>query len=192
MGGAGVGVGRRARRRVALTWTEKHWPEVQEAMIGVTFILAASGALILLASNPHGAEHLKDLLVGQILWVGPGALAVGRAGVRCRYWRSGSRARAHRPRRFLSVVCVRGDGIGAARRAVPRVHDADRARARDASTASRAPRDLLRAGRCGYALGLLGSAALDLPSGAVIVWTMALLAVPVFVYGSGRAAREHG
>src|SRR3954470_15809527 len=52
-----------------LTWTEKHWPDVQEALIGVTFILAASGALIVLASNPHGAEHLKDLLVGQILWV---------------------------------------------------------------------------------------------------------------------------
>src|SRR3954451_17032442 len=25
-----------------LTWTEKYWPEVQEAVIGVTFILAAS------------------------------------------------------------------------------------------------------------------------------------------------------
>src|SRR6185312_17165068 len=25
--------------------------------------------LLLLANNPHGGEHLKDLLVGQILWV---------------------------------------------------------------------------------------------------------------------------
>ena len=48
---------------VVLTWTEKHWPDVQEALIGVMFILAASGALIVLAANPHGAEHLKDLLV---------------------------------------------------------------------------------------------------------------------------------
>src|SRR5262249_4174895 len=30
--------------------------------------------LILLASNPSGAEHLKDLLVGQILWVTPAKL----------------------------------------------------------------------------------------------------------------------
>src|SRR3954471_21279601 len=30
-----------------LTWTEKHWPEVQEAVIGVTFALGASAALIL-------------------------------------------------------------------------------------------------------------------------------------------------
>ena len=52
-----------------LTWTDKKFPEVQEAIIGVTFILAATGAVMLLASNPHGAEHMKDILVGQILWV---------------------------------------------------------------------------------------------------------------------------
>ncbi|MGB4812202.1 MAG: metal ABC transporter permease [Methylophilaceae bacterium] len=53
-----------------LTWTEKHWPEVQEAIIGGLFVLAASAGVLLLANNPHGGEHLKDLLVGQILWVG--------------------------------------------------------------------------------------------------------------------------
>lgn len=52
-----------------LTWTEKKWPEVQEALIGVLFVAAASVELLLLANNPHGGEHLKDLLVGQILWV---------------------------------------------------------------------------------------------------------------------------
>ena len=57
-----------------LTWTEKHWPEVQEATIGAVFILAASGSLIVLASNPQGAEHLKELLVGQVLWVNPARL----------------------------------------------------------------------------------------------------------------------
>jgi zinc/manganese transport system permease protein len=61
---------------VALTWTEKRWPEVQEAIIGVSFVLAASGALLLLASNPHGGEHLKELLVGQILWVTPSRLMI--------------------------------------------------------------------------------------------------------------------
>jgi zinc/manganese transport system permease protein len=52
-----------------LTWTEKRWPELQEAIIGAVFILAATGSILLLAGNPHGGEHLKDLLVGQILWV---------------------------------------------------------------------------------------------------------------------------
>jgi zinc/manganese transport system permease protein len=37
---------------------------VQEAVIGTTFVLGASGALLLLAANPHGAEHLKELLAG--------------------------------------------------------------------------------------------------------------------------------
>ena len=59
-----------------LTWTEKRWPEVQEAIIGVSFVLAASGALLLLAANPHGSEHLKELLVGQILWVRPSELTL--------------------------------------------------------------------------------------------------------------------
>src|ERR1035437_3283230 len=52
-----------------LTWTEKRWPEVQEAQIGVLFVLAATGSLLLLSHNPHGGEHLRDLLSGQILWV---------------------------------------------------------------------------------------------------------------------------
>lgn len=59
-----------------LTWTERRWPEVQEAIIGATFVLASSAAVLLLAHNPHGGEHLKDLLVGQILWVNPARLWV--------------------------------------------------------------------------------------------------------------------
>jgi zinc/manganese transport system permease protein len=58
------------------TWTEKRWPQVQEAVIGVTFIVAANIAILLLAGNPRGPEHLKDLLVGQILWVNPAQLPV--------------------------------------------------------------------------------------------------------------------
>ena len=54
---------------VLLTWTERRWPEVQEAIIGVVFVLGSSAAILLLAGNPRGGEHLKDLLVGQILWV---------------------------------------------------------------------------------------------------------------------------
>ena len=52
-----------------LHWTDKRWPEIQEALIGVCFILAATTAILMLAENPHGGEHMKELLVGQILWV---------------------------------------------------------------------------------------------------------------------------
>ncbi|MES9854218.1 MAG: metal ABC transporter permease [Candidatus Thiodiazotropha sp. L084R] len=49
--------------------TDKRWPEIQEALIGSLFVLTSSGSILLLAANPHGGEHLKELLVGQILWV---------------------------------------------------------------------------------------------------------------------------
>ena len=53
---------------LGLYWTERHWGKVQEPLIGALFILAATGGILLLAGNPHGSEHLKDLLAGQILW----------------------------------------------------------------------------------------------------------------------------
>lgn len=52
-----------------LNFTEKRWPDIQEAIIGSSFVLASSGSILLLATNPHGGEQLKELLVGQILWV---------------------------------------------------------------------------------------------------------------------------
>ena len=52
-----------------LNWTDKRWPKIQEALIGICFILAATGGILVLAGNPHGGEHLKELLIGQILWV---------------------------------------------------------------------------------------------------------------------------
>src|SRR3954470_6457722 len=57
-----------------LLWSERRLAEMQEAVIGVVFVVAASAEIILLGFNPHGAEHLKDLLVGQILWVEPSQL----------------------------------------------------------------------------------------------------------------------
>ncbi|MBX7200225.1 MAG: metal ABC transporter permease [Rhodospirillaceae bacterium] len=53
-----------------LSWTERFAGRFQEALIGTLFVITASIGIIALSSNPHGGEHLKDLLVGQILWVG--------------------------------------------------------------------------------------------------------------------------
>ncbi|MGB5538843.1 MAG: metal ABC transporter permease [Gammaproteobacteria bacterium] len=55
---------------------ERFWPELQEALIGVTFVMAATGALLLLSGNPHGAEQLEALLAGQLLWVDGAQLQV--------------------------------------------------------------------------------------------------------------------
>lgn len=48
---------------------ERRWPRVQEALIGIAFILATAAALLLLFHNPHGGEQFRELLSGQILWV---------------------------------------------------------------------------------------------------------------------------
>ncbi len=54
---------------ILLNFTERHWPDIQEALIGSLFVLASSGSILLLTANPHGGEQLKELLIGQILWV---------------------------------------------------------------------------------------------------------------------------
>ncbi|HET6372780.1 MAG TPA: metal ABC transporter permease, partial [Candidatus Polarisedimenticolia bacterium] len=41
----------------------------QEAIIGLTYAVASGSALLLADVSPHGAEHLKDLLAGSIVWV---------------------------------------------------------------------------------------------------------------------------
>lgn len=41
----------------------------QEAIIGIVYVVAAAASIIALDRSAHGAEHLKEVLVGQILWV---------------------------------------------------------------------------------------------------------------------------
>ena len=54
---------------VLLTWTERRWPDIQEALIGLVFVFAAAAGILMLARHPQGGEHLRDLLAGQLLWV---------------------------------------------------------------------------------------------------------------------------
>lgn len=46
----------------------------QEAVIGIVYVVSASVALLLLSQVSHGAEHLKALLNGSILWVSWGGV----------------------------------------------------------------------------------------------------------------------
>ena len=48
----------------------------QEALIGVIYVVAAATAFLLVDSAPQGAEHIKQILTGNILTVGTGDLAV--------------------------------------------------------------------------------------------------------------------
>jgi zinc/manganese transport system permease protein len=171
-----------------LTWTDKRWPEVQEAMIGVTFVLAACGALLLLAANPHGGEHLKELLVGQILWVSPSRLplvAVAYAAVLAFVF-----ARRQQVGRFafyvvfavavtISVQLV-GLYLVFTTLIVPAL--ATRRFVRNRIPIAYA------LSAAGYVLGLAVSAFTDWPTGPAIVWVMVVLAIPVFALGPRAAA----
>ena len=56
-------------------WVERKSPDEQEAVIGSSFIVAASAALLALADDPHGGEALRHVLSGQILFVSWGDIA---------------------------------------------------------------------------------------------------------------------
>jgi zinc/manganese transport system permease protein len=160
-----------------LTWTEKRWADVQEAIIGVTFILAASGALILLTSNPHGAEHLKELLVGQILWVSADRLplvAVAYAVVLVLWFTLRERmGQIGFYALFACAVTVSVQLVGLylvfTSLIVPAL--ATRGLKRRRLVAGYA------VSAAGYGLGLLVSALTDWPSGPAIVWVMTLIAI---------------
>jgi zinc/manganese transport system permease protein len=44
----------------------------QEAVIGIAYVVASSAVILIADRVPHGAEHIKESLVGNILWVGWG------------------------------------------------------------------------------------------------------------------------
>jgi len=158
-----------------LTWTEKRWPEVQEALIGAIFVLAASAGILLLANNPHGGEHLKDLLAGQILWVGMSQLipaAVVTALILALWF--GLKQRIGRIGFYLlfalavtASVQLVGVYLVFSTLIMPALA------VRDWPESSRL-RSAYGIGIAGYLLGLVASALFDLPSGAVIVWALAL------------------
>ena len=158
-----------------LTWCEKRWPALQEALIGLLFVVAASAGILLLADNPHGGEHLRDLLGGQILWVGWERLAPVTVlyGLLLAAW-FGLRERLGRAGFYLvfalavtASVQLVGVFLVFASLIAPAV----------ASHALR--RGLVAAwvlGGLGYAGGLLWSLLADLPAGAAVVCTLGLVA----------------
>ena len=47
----------------------RHEKIPQEAIIGLTYAIAASVTILVIDKAPHGAEHIKEVLTGSILWV---------------------------------------------------------------------------------------------------------------------------
>jgi zinc/manganese transport system permease protein len=170
-----------------LTWTERKRPEAQEALIGILFVLASTAQILVLANDPHGGENLKDLLAGQILWVSTeqlvrtGVLTAVFAAVWFR-WRE-QIGRVGFYVLFALVVTASVQLVGVylvfTTLIVPAVatyrHAANRQLELGYAVAG-----------ASYFLGLAVSVVTDLPSSAVIVWVMAMLALLVHLTRRAR------
>lgn len=147
-------------------------PRNLEALIGVSFVLAATCAVLLLHNNPHGGEHLKELLAGQILWVTPWQLmgAALYTALLLPVWWGLKRIAPDLSFYIIFALAVTvsvqlvGVYLVFASLIIP-------------ALATRAHRGLKAAyavGLAGYLLGSLASFFTDLPTGPSVVWAMAL------------------
>ena len=161
-----------------LTWTEKRWPKYQEAIIGSVFVLAATLEILLLAGNPHGGEYLKELLVGQILWVSQSQLLVVAilTAIVCVIWFAGGEKRIGRMGFYLlfglavtASVQLVGVYLVFASLIIPALATRE-ARSKRLAKA-------YAVGSLGFAGGLIVSLLTDLPTGAIIVWSMAICGI---------------
>jgi len=174
-----------------LQWTEKRWPTSQEPLIGILFVLAATGSILLLAENPHGAQHLKDLLVGQILWstwqsLIPVAMLYA---VLLTVWFKWNNQIGHRGFYiiFAFVVTASVQLVGVylvfASLIIPAL----------ATQQLHGTRRLFAGyflGAAAFVAGIGLSALFDLPTGAVTVWTMALFAIATGAWLGYNSARS--
>ena len=154
--------------------------KVQEAIIGILFILAATGSILLLSADPHGGERLKEILVGQILWVQINDvihLAIAYAIILALWFklRTVLGAWILYPL-FATTITLSTQVVGVylvfASLIIPCL----------ATIKQQSP--LLQTfviGTLGYSSGLLMSALLDLPAGAAIVWCLSLIALVYFL-----------
>ena len=166
---------------VILNWTDKHFQNIQEAIIGISFVLAATMGMLLLANNPHGGEQLKELLVGQILWISyeqliPVAMIYT---IIMAIWVYLDIPNLHRMGFYLifavtvtASVQLVGVYLVFASLIIPAL----------ATRMLSGAKCLIIAylvGLTGYLAGLIASALLDLPTGAIIVWTLAIVGILV-------------
>ena len=173
-----------------LTWTERKRPEVQEALIGVLFVLASTAQILLLANNPHGGEDLKDLLAGQILWVSTEQLvraSILTALFAAIWFRWGQRlGHAGFYVVFAVMVTMSVQLVGVylvfTTLIVPALATYRHAAGRQLGLG-------YAVAFVSYLAGLGVSVLTDLPSSAAIVWTMAAVAVATHLTARGGPPR---
>jgi len=151
-------------------------------------VLAATGSLLVVSHNPEGSEHLKSLLAADILFIEykqliPAALL--SAVLLVFMWLRRDRlAGLVFYSLFAVAITVSVQLVGVylvfASLIVPSLG------VRNYQDKKRLPL-AYAIGIGGYAIGLVLSTLFDLPSGALIVWCLALLAITVHGCGPRRA-----
>lgn len=173
---AGAGVAALAGA-LLLHAAERRWPEIQEALIGSTFVLAATLALLLLAADPHGGEALRDALAGQILWVGweqlPALLTTTVIVLLLTRFGRGPLFAFYLPFALAVTVAVQLVGVYLVFSSLILPALA----VRRVASPRRALSYALLTGAAGYALGLSVSFMADLPAGPACTWGLALAAM---------------
>lgn len=155
---------------------ERRWPDLQEALIGSTFVVAASLSVLLLSGDPHGGEHLAELMTGQILWTTSTQVwqlaALYAVLLAFMAWRGARLGGLGFYLIFAVAITASVQQVG--------VYLVFASLILPALAVGRLPsRTALIAGwglgALGYALGLLASARFDWPAGPAIVVTLASL-----------------
>ncbi len=156
-----------------LVGTERLTIRYQEPLIGIVFALAATATILLLSKDPHGGQHLADLLGGQILWIGRTQIAYSAGATvlllcAMSVWRH---QRAAFYSLFAIAITVSVQLVGVylvfATLIIPAL----------ATVGVQTVKKRMLLSYCtaalGYGCGLFGSAGFDLPTGPLIVWTLA-------------------
>ncbi len=177
---------------LGLYFIERKWPAVQEAMIGLTFVLAATAVMLVVAHHPQGEHEINELFNGQILWVNLADLepvgilyAIVALLWYLPLWHS---QRLKFYVLFAMAVTASVQLVGVylvfASLIVP------------ALAVRRIKKHALWLGyvigAVGYLVGLVGSSLFDMPSGPLIVWSLFACAVIFLAFRKGNGLAHVG
>ena len=146
----------------------------QEPLIGTLFVLAATAGILVLAGDPHAGEHMTELLSGQILWVSREQLITSGAMTGILLVALWVTRQSHAMFYALFAVAITlsvqlvGVYLVFATLIVPALSTVR------ISHAKRRLQTAYALAVVGYGVGLITSALLDLPTGPLIVWTLAI------------------
>jgi zinc/manganese transport system permease protein len=177
-----------------IAWLSRRWPTHREALIGLVYVTAAALAIVWVSSDPHGAQKLKAMMSGDVLWITwqsllPLALvSVPFLAFHLVYRELWKRSEIFYPCFAILVslsVPLLGLYLVFATLIVPALAAVGAARRRG--------RLALTLGSLGYAMGLAASLWWDLPTGPTVVLSLVVVGAGTAVLGGRlpRAKQSH-